>query len=263
MVIKTPLRYPGGKTRATKFLDKYIDKAKEFREPFVGGGSVFLNQYNSNKFKKYWINDINRPLYSFWKSSILNNSELIGFIKNHYDEKGKDYFYKLKDITYDNIIEEGARFFAINRMSFSGTAESGGFSKASCDGRFTESSIHRVSNLSNLKNVKITNLDYSKLLSKEGENVFIYLDPPYYSAEKSKLYGKNGNLHSGFDHKLLRDRLYECKHDWIMTYDNSEYIRELYNEFYILEFSLNYSMSGEKKADNNELLISNKPLSKV
>ena len=43
--LKTPLRYPGGKSRATVKLAQFfpnMDKYKEFREPFLGGGSVAL-----------------------------------------------------------------------------------------------------------------------------------------------------------------------------------------------------------------------------
>ena len=41
--LKTPLRYPGGKSRALSKLFQYIPDLKgykEFREPFLGGGSV-------------------------------------------------------------------------------------------------------------------------------------------------------------------------------------------------------------------------------
>ena len=40
--VKSPLRYPGGKSKAIKQIFSYVPKFKEFREPFLGGGSVFF-----------------------------------------------------------------------------------------------------------------------------------------------------------------------------------------------------------------------------
>jgi DNA adenine methylase len=48
-MIKSPLRYPGGKSKAIDQIAEYIpDSFSEYREPFVGGGSVFiyLKQWN-------------------------------------------------------------------------------------------------------------------------------------------------------------------------------------------------------------------------
>ena len=70
----------------------------------------------------------------------------------------------------------------------------------------------------------ITNLDYEELVKREGENVFIFLDPPYYSATKSALYGKNGNMHKSFDHVKFAENMKNCKHKWLITYDDSEYL---------------------------------------
>ena len=40
-LVKSPLRYPGGKSRAIKFLCQYfLNYFKIYKEPFFGGGSV-------------------------------------------------------------------------------------------------------------------------------------------------------------------------------------------------------------------------------
>ena len=101
-----------------------------------------------------------------------------------------------------NEIEIASAFFIFNRITFSGTTESGRFSNQAFKERFTVSSIQRLKQLAKvLPNTKITNLDYQEVVEKEGDNVFLFLDPPYFSATKSALYGKNGNLHKQFDHK--------------------------------------------------------------
>ena len=68
--LKTPLRYPGGKSRAcTKLATVFPDlsKFKEYREPFLGGGSVALYVTKMYPHLNVWVNDLYVPLINFWK----------------------------------------------------------------------------------------------------------------------------------------------------------------------------------------------------
>ena len=97
-------------------------------------------------------------------------------------------------------------------------------------------------------------------MNKVGKDAFIFLDPPYYTATKSKLYGKKGILHTSFDHQLLFETLQNSPHQWLITYDNSEYIKNLYKDFYQWEWQLQYGMTTRTNAAfplGNELLIAN------
>lgn len=158
-------------------------------------------------------------------------------------------------------IETASAFFILNRITFSGTSESGGFSKQAFEKRFTDSSIERLAQLPKiLADVKITNLDYQEVVETDGKDVFIFLDPPYFSASKSALYGKNGNLHKGFDHERFAEVMCRCNHKWIITYDDSPYIRSLFSFAKIEEWQLTYGMrnvGGTSKQRQGELLISN------
>jgi len=266
-MIKSPLRYPGGKSRAIKFIAPLIPDFDEFREPFVGGGSVFV--YLKQKFpdKKFWINDIYENLYHFWLQAQQNPEELIEQIQFWRDNSkiGKElHKYLLENIDDFDSLKKAAAFFVFNRITFSGTTESGGFSNAAFNKRFTQSSIERVKALSYiLNNTKITNLDYQEVIETEGENVFIFLDPPYYSATKSALYGKNGNLHKIFEHERFAEVLKNTKHKWLITYDDSEYIRDLFSFANIKKWNMTYGMRNVGTNGNqigNELFISNYPL---
>ncbi|MDR2684016.1 MAG: DNA adenine methylase [Prevotellaceae bacterium] len=66
-MLKSPLRYPGGKSRVVKTIVKLLPDFDKFREPFLGGGSVFV--YVKQRFpnKKYWTNDLYIELYKFWE----------------------------------------------------------------------------------------------------------------------------------------------------------------------------------------------------
>ncbi|MBD2611177.1 DNA adenine methylase [Nostoc punctiforme FACHB-252] len=266
-MLKSPLRYPGGKSKAINQIVEYLpENFDEFREPFVGGGSVFI--YLKQKFPdiKIWINDLNRELFLFWKFTQSHLPQLvkeIRHIKAKYTD-GKLLFTELATINVNHLsdFDRAVRFFVLNRITFSGTVESGGFSQEAFHKRFTNSSIERLEKLETIlaKNVEITNLDYSYLLHKEGEKVFLFLDPPYFSATKSKLYGKDGNLHTSFQHQRFAELLQQCHHRWLITYDDSPQIRENFQWANISEWQLQYGMNNYKQssaAKGKELFITN------
>lgn len=264
MNIKSPLRYPGGKSRAIKQILPIVPSFDEYREPMVGGGSVFFALFQKYPNKKYWINDINRDLYIFWKYCKEDMEGLVSEvkrIKNTY-ANGRALFTELTDGKKDfTDFERAVRFFVLNRITFSGTIESGGYSEQSFNGRFTDSSIKRLEDIKEiLSNVEITNLDYQKIINEDGKNVFIFLDPPYLSTKKSKLYGKNGDLHELFDHEQFAENMKQCKHKWLITYDNSPEVKKLFSFANIYEWELQYGMNNYKQTSaskGQELFISN------
>ena len=263
-MIKSPLRYPGGKSKAIDPISKLIPNFKEFREPFINSGSVFI--YLKQKFssKTFWINDIYTNLYHFWSECKENPNKLIESIlefRSKYPDGKELHRFLLANINSFDKIKKAAAFFIFNRITFSGTTESGGFSQAAFHKRFTESSIERVKALSKiLINTRITNLDYEEVISNAGDDVFLFLDPPYYSATKSALYGKNGNLHKTFDHERFANVIKQTKHKWLITYDDSKYIRNLFSFANIKTWDLTYGMRNVSKDSNQigkELFISN------
>lgn len=268
-MFKSPLRYPGGKQKAIPQIAHYLPPTfKEFREPFVGGGSVFFHVLQKYPSMPCWVNDLNLELYYFWHQVKTNQRELVEEVwkvKRSYTD-GRALFKSLAaaDTSTMSPLERGVRFFVLNRISFSGTIESGGYSSASFKGRFTDSSIERLAALDGcFVNTSVSNFDYSTLLTQPGEDVFIFLDPPYLTKTQSKLYGKRGDLHTCFDHSRFALLMSECSHKWLITYDNCEQVRHHFSFAYIYEWELQYGMNNYKqqKADKGkELFITNYPV---
>ena len=263
-MIKSPLRYPGGKSKAIDAISKVVPDFREYREPFVGGGSVFVFLKQRYPEKVFWINDIYQNLYYFWNECKVNPTALINTILElrNIHHNGKElHRYLLDNIEAFDPLQKAAAFFIFNRITFSGTSESGGFSNAAFLKRFTNSSIERVEALSKiLVNTHITNYDYEKVIMADGDDVFLFLDPPYFSATKSALYGKNGSLHKSFDHERFADVIKKTHHKWLITYDDSNYIRHLFSFANIQEWDLKYSMRNvNRNSDKNgkELFIAN------
>jgi len=262
--IKSPLRYPGGKTRALKTIIPLVPDFNEYREPFIGGGSVFFSIKQTFPGKVYWINDLNYDLFSFWKNTQENLDNLVKTIKNikKTSDNGRELYDSLnKKVNKLNQFERAVRFFVLNRITYSGTVDAGGYTKRSYEERFTDSSIERLSKIESIINgVKITNKDYSVLVKKPGKNVFIFLDPPYFSTSY-KIYGKVDHLE--FDHHRFASIMEKCNHKWLITYDNAEEIKNMFDFAYIQEWSQKYGMSNnieKNSSKKNELLISNFPL---
>lgn len=263
--VKSPLRYPGGKSRAIKdILPMISSDFEEFREPMVGGGSVFLRLKQMYPKKKFWINDINKELFLFWRALQSKPQELVKrlswIIKNRRD--GKRLYIRFNgEVKGMKDIDRAVRFFLLNRITFSGLSESGGYSEESFNKRFTKSSILRLGEtVPFLKKVSITNRDYEEIVQKEGKKVFIFLDPPYLSKTKSKLYGKNGKIHEEFDHERFARIMKKCKHKWLITYDDSPEIRKLFKFANIYPWKLQYGMNNYKQKEakiGKELFITN------
>ena len=190
--LKTPLRYPGGKSRALSKLFQYfpdLKDFKEYREPFVGGGSVALEITKRYPKMDIWVNDLYEPLYNFWRELQDNGNEIKNILlqlkQRHIDPaSAKSLFldakaYLAKDPSETENLHRAVSFYVVNKCSFSGLTESSSFSKQASESNFSLAGIELLSEYQKLiANWKITNLSYEYLLSDE-KSVFTYLDPPY------------------------------------------------------------------------------------
>lgn len=265
-MLKSPLRYPGGKSKAISTILHYLPvHFCEYREAFVGGGSLFVHLRQVMPDLRIWINDLNPELYRFWQSVQSNLDSLIDEVTDLKNSNldGRMLFERLTQLEPSTLsnLERAVRFFVLNRITFSGTIESGGYSEESFRKRFTDSSIARLRTLESiLSDLEITCLDYSEVLLRQGKDVFIFLDPPYFSATKSKLYGRKGNLHTSFDHDRFARLMKDCSHQWLITYDDCPEIRNRFQFANIYPWELQYGMNNYKQtnaAKGKELLITN------
>lgn len=248
----SPLRYPGGKSKACKILEQILLEHYDIKNfdtlvsPFFGGGSfeIYLhNKYNLNVI----ANDKFTPLYNFWVICKTNKNELCEELYKNINCTKEQFLTLRKEIMNQTDLTQAISYFMINRCSFNGSTLSGGFSLEASGKRFTPSSIERIQKL-NLSKFTFYNLDFENIL----HDGLIFLDPPYYIGKNSKLYGNNGDMHENFNHEQLHQWVSK-KNNWIMTYNDCEYIKNLYKEFKIIETNWSYSMNKTKKS--SEIVI--------
>tara|TARA_B100000965_G_scaffold208050_1_gene173856 strand:- start:400 stop:1275 length:876 start_codon:yes stop_codon:yes gene_type:complete len=274
--LKTPLRYPGGKSKAIKTLAQWYPKViTEYREPFIGGGSIAIDITKANPDIPVWVNDLYVPLYNFWVQLRDRGEELSERVRHEkqktLDEgdpdkitaKAKELFnkYKAEIDTYDDF-EKAVAFFIMNKCSYSGLTENSTFSQTASNSNFSLVGADKLAKFSELiKNWKITNIDYSEVMKAKGyADTFIFLDPPY--DIKDFLYGKNREMHKSFDHDLFADNVSTCIHKFMITYNLNDRLLDLYKNYNLKEWKLRYSMAhrGDKGTNENiktELLVTN------
>jgi len=218
--------------------------------PFFGGGSF---EFYLQEVFGYSIvaNDKFTPLIGFWKAAKERNAELVSALRTVVMDKATFLRFREEVVTESDLVEQAKKLFAINRCSFSGATLSGGFSQEASTKRFTESSIARVEAL-DLSRVDFSNEDFTSFLTGSDETAFVFADPPYYLEKKSKLYGKNGDLHEAFDHVGLAEVLKQKK-NWMLTYNDCPEIRTLYAGYEIYTVAWSYGMNKSK--ESSEIVI--------
>ena len=274
MKYKTPLRYPGGKSKAMNKMAPYFppkNSVVHYREPFLGGGSVALWMTQNYNPETIWVNDLYWPLYNFWihlqkVPNILSDELKEAKLSNSDEDKARKLFEVNKEILNDpneTPLQKAKAFWIINKCSFSGLTESSSFSKMASNGNFTLKGIEDLKEYGKIiKNWKITNLSYEELLKDLDDDTFVYLDPPYEIG--SNLYGKKGNMHKGFDHDLFAE---ECNRPTLanmaISYNADQSVKDRFPEWNQHDFPLTYTMrSNSANYRNNqpkrlELLLTN------
>ena len=159
--------------------------------------------------------------------------------------------FRKEILSTDDDVEIASMYFIINRCSFSGSTFCGGFSQESSQTRLTESSIERLLQ-TDLSNTIISNLDYKVFLQQHPEtsDTVVYADPPYYI--DSYIYGRDGDLYQAFEHEEFATEI-RRRNDWVICYNDCEYIRNLYKDNRIENVSWSYGMNKTKKS--SEILI--------
>ncbi len=269
----TILRYPGGKSRIAWYLfdeDMVPENISEYREGFLGGGSCALTFSSMNPDTPVWVNDLFYELYCFWIQLQSDPTRLHAAAHEVKDNCGdtledhKKEYLRIKDL-FDNPGDDFDRalsFYCLNRMSFGGMIGGGSnFTGDSFRGKiFDRKKIDNLLKVSKImQHWKITNIDYRELMKAPGEDVFVFLDPPY--KIKDMLYGKSGDMHKTFSHEEFAQACRECNHNWQITYNDDPSLRKLFEGYTMETFEFTYSLAHRPDSTNKnkkeELLVLN------
>jgi DNA adenine methylase len=269
--LKTCLRYPGGKSRACEKMGPYFPDLRnydEFREPFLGGGSVAIYITKKYPYLDIWVNDLYEPLVNFWQQLQIFGIDLKDKLvdlktTNNTPELAKDLFLKAKEQINDQSlpsIDRAVAFYIVNKCSFSGLTESSSFSQQASVSNFSLRGIEKLPAYSKLiENWRITNYSYDYLMDG-NKGAFMYLDPPY--DIKDNLYGNKGSMHKRFDHDKFAADCDANDMDQLISYNSDQLVKDRFKNWNAAEFDLTYTMRsvGEymrEQKQRKELLLFN------
>lgn len=283
MSFASPLRYPGGKRKLAKFVrDSIIENdivGGTYIEPFAGGASVALFLLFNEYVNRIIINDIDRSIYAFWYSVLNHTDELCKKIRDTpiTVEEWETQKVFQRDKQNASLLELGLSTFFLNRTNRSGIIKGGliGGKKQngswSMDVRFNKNDlIKRIEKIA-LYNQRIDLYgdDAIVLLNRIrvhdiDERSLIYFDPPYYN-QGSALYV---NHYSNEDHERLANYIQALDCKWMLTYDYTPQIIQMYNNVESRLLSLNYTAAKKEKglellAFSNNFIIPQQKYSSV
>ena len=271
MRFASPLRYPGGKAALAPFLGETITlnglSGCAYLEPFAGGAGTALQLLRNGVVSEVHINDIDPCIVAFWRSVLgapERFADAIMSAKLDVDEwKRQRGIYKNQDASKQ--FDLGFATFYLNRCNrsgvLSGAAPIGGYEqtgKWKIGARFyRESLAARVIELGQrAEQIHISDMDARRFLVEKlprghrRGRVFVYLDPPYWH-KGSRLYL---NACSPKDHRALARYMQGQKTlKWIVSYDDTPSVRDMYAWATIRQLSLRYHLQEARNAQ--ELLI--------
>ncbi|MHA1815288.1 MAG: DNA adenine methylase [Candidatus Heimdallarchaeaceae archaeon] len=237
--INSPFRYAGGKFYARKLILEHIPPHSCYVEPMCGGASIF---FAKKKVSSNILNDIDKELINCL-IHIRDNPEGIADKLNGYPASKEMHSYFKHEYKPSNDLERAARWFYLNRTSYSGIMNMvncywGYGDKYSMRPENWRKHLKRTS--TKLQGVEILNLDFEEVIKKAPDDAFLFVDPPYYNRDQDKFYTHS---FSHEDHirlmKTLRSHSERIK--FLITYDNDPDIRELYSwATSIMDKSWNY-----------------------
>ena len=254
----SPLRYLGGKSELARRICSFLGQAGELREVFAGGASVSLLALATGQVRSVWLNDLDRNVVAFWTEVLEHPDALISrwqdygvsrktveaFQASLYPKVGKPDVLPPDELAFRRLV--------LSQQQYSGDP-TGGIKDAlrvKDQGSITD----RVNVAHDLLagRAKVTRLDFEEIIAAPGNNVVLYLDPPYFDA--GEMY--HCSLQPE-DHARLRDALRQTKHRWVLSYDDHPAVRELYGGWCDITIIADYTsgMHVGEKPKRAELLI--------
>lgn len=253
----SPLRYPGGKNCIFPFVSNLFYENRligsSYAEPYAGGAGLALRLLCAGYVEHIYINDLDKSIYAFWKTVIGKPDAFCEWLSD-VDvsvEVWKKYKAVQKETDNVDLFELAKSTFFLNRTNVSGVITGGIIGgvnqkgKYKIDARFNKKDlISRIQRIRKIRDrISVSNFDgiqFIQQLDKKKEEIFIYLDPPYYQ-KGSDLYM---NFYAKDDHEKLSLKVRELKKRWIVSYDNHEFILNLYAEEKKLVHRLSQSVSN-------------------
>lgn len=260
------VRWAGGKTRLLPRILPYVPGAiRDYYEPFLGGGAVFLACKPRIAGKSY-LSDLNDHLISAWIALRDSPGELKPLLDWYLENDGKEFYYEVRATTPDNGLEKAARFLYLNGVSWNHlwreNSKTGAMNVPWGDRkfkRFDEDELSEIASI--LQDVSVTKADFREVLYSARSGDFIYLDPPYLpifsrpevekepTAKFNKYTSKTFELADLIELAELCAKLSDRGVNWIMSNRDTECVRELFKGYEVISFTAHRALAAQSRRE--------------
>lgn len=263
---KTPISYYGGKQNMLKHILPLIPKHTIYTEAFFGGGAVFFSKQVA---PSEIINDVNNMVVNYYEVCVTDfenlKSKIEATLFSRATYKVALTIYKMPHLF--NKIQQAWAFYVATNMGFSCQIGAWGYDKY---GKQVKSLMNKKNRFNKevfnrLKNVQIEHNDACKVIaSRDAEDAFHYIDPPYFNSCQS--------FYSGYteaDFEKLLKTLENIKGKFLLSSYPSDildtYIQK--NGWHTKTFNKSLSatkgVTGKSRGRKTEVLTANYSLSEI
>ncbi|MDB6108260.1 MAG: methyltransferase [Pedosphaera sp.] len=222
--VKPIVRWPGGKSRMLKHLLPLIPPHVCYCEPFAGGLAMLLAKPRS---PVEVVNDINGDLIALYLNVQKHLPEVLRQIEMVVSSRQLFHLFTQQPGMTD--IERGIRFLIRSRTCFGGNMHSFAVAKTTGGGAaFSRQSATALIKAAHerLDKVVIENISYERCFKNyDSADTFFFIDPPYLNCDI--------DAYQGWDEKRMRQfrrDVGKLKGNWIVTLDDSEFNRDLFQD---------------------------------
>jgi DNA adenine methylase len=264
--IKPFIRWAGGKSRLLpRILPHVPDSIKNYYEPFLGGGAVFLACASRVSGRSH-LADLNEHLVAAWIAMRDHRLELRPMLDWYLANDSKDFYYEVRSATPKSLIEKAARFLYLNGVSWNHlwreNSRTGAMNAPWGDRLFkgfSEATMTEIGKI--LKHADIVAADFRQVLETATKGDFVYLDPPYLpvftrpgfekepTAKFNKYTAKTFELPDLVDLAQICVDLSSRGVRWVMSNRDNEVVRDMFPDAKIIRFTARRSLAAQSRRE--------------